>query len=182
MARSTFYIHMYYIFLCLWHQLTPISIYIRVQYVDLFNVAFEKKNKTYIYIKLTHVAQDLVTKAKRSFKKMIGVCYREHLKRNDTSVLKRTAKQNSNAFVSTSNHMQAVNVCFRGSFLSWAWRMWRGVERGSTAHTSCCCLKYEKNEGNRTTEGNTATRQIRNLPFCELKLIVGAFENIFILF
>ncbi|XP_044225542.1 LAT2 domain-containing protein isoform X2 [Thunnus albacares] len=31
--------------------------------------------------------------------------------------------------------------------------MWRGVERGSTAHTSCCCLKYEKNEGNRTTEG-----------------------------
>ncbi|XP_067464747.1 LAT2 domain-containing protein isoform X3 [Thunnus thynnus] len=46
--------------------------------------------------------------------------------------------------------------------------MWRGVERGSTAHT-CCCLKYEKNEGNRTTEGNTATRQIRNLPFCMIE-------------
>lgn len=89
------------------------------------------------------------------FKNIFDVCYRDHLERNDANVLDWKIKQKSKILVSTSNHMQTVYVYFRGSFLSRVWRMWQSVERGSTARICCCCLKHEKNERSRTTEGNT---------------------------
>ncbi|KAM7398385.1 hypothetical protein PAMA_006338 [Pampus argenteus] len=55
--------------------------------------------------------------------------------------------------------------------------MWRAVERGSTAHTGCCCLKHEKNEGSRTSEG-----MIENSDLPSAVLTVASVMSLTLLF